>query len=75
MQMSDAGLEAILKKYEGCKLKAYKCPAGIWTIGYGHTSAAGEPQVREGMLINNSQANEILRRDLRKFEEGVEKLM
>lgn len=75
MQMSDAGLEAILKKYEGCKLKAYKCPAGIWTIGYGHTSAAGEPQVREGMLINNAQANEILRRDLRKFEDGVSALV
>ena len=41
MRMSQGGLDNLLKKFEGCKLQAYKCPAGIWTIGYGHTSAAG----------------------------------
>lgn len=27
----------LIKKYEGCRLTAYKCPAGVWTIGYGTT--------------------------------------
>ena len=75
MRMSDGGLEALLKKYEGCKLKAYRCPANVLTIGYGHTSAAGAPEVKEGMLINNAQALEILRRDLFKLEDGVGNLV
>ena len=36
MKCSQEGLE-LIKKFEGCKLKSYKCPAGVWTIGYGHT--------------------------------------
>ena len=31
----------LIKSFEGCSLTAYKCPAGIWTIGYGTTAAAG----------------------------------
>ena len=75
MRMSDAGIEALIKKFEGCRLKAYRCPANVLTIGYGHTSAAGAPEVKEGMLINNAQALEILKRDLGKFELGVEGLI
>lgn len=71
MKMSNAGIDAMLKKFEGCKLKAYRCPAGILTIGYGHTSAAGEPEVKEGMTITADQALEILHRDLGKYEKGV----
>lgn len=48
MKISDAGLK-LTRSFEGLKLKAYRCPAGIWTIGYGHTTAAGPPEVREGM--------------------------
>lgn len=75
MKMSDAGIDAMLKKFEGCKLKAYRCPAGILTIGYGHTSAAGEPEVKEGMTITQEQALEILHRDLGKYEKGVKDLL
>ena len=75
MKMSDAGIDAILKKFEGCKLKAYRCPAGILTIGYGHTSAAGDPEVKEGMTISEDEALEILHDDLRKYEDGVKKLV
>lgn len=75
MQMSDAGIDAILKKFEGCKLKSYKCPAGILTIGYGHTSAAGLPLVKEAMTITQAQAVEILHRDLKQYEDGVSKLV
>ena len=75
MNMSQAGIDALLKKFEGCKLTAYKCPAGIWTIGYGHTSAAGEPQVTEGLTITPDEANQILKRDLVKYETPVKSLV
>jgi len=71
MQMSQGGLDNLLKKFEGCKLKAYKCPADVWTIGYGHTSAAGEPNVTEGLVITQAEAESILKRDLVKYEKGV----
>lgn len=71
MKMSQEGIDALLKKFEGCRLKAYRCPAGICTIGYGHTSAAGEPEVHDGMTITQQQAEEILKRDLVKYETAV----
>ncbi len=36
MKISNNGLQ-LIKHFEGLVLKAYKCPAGVWTIGYGHT--------------------------------------
>jgi len=71
MKMSQEGIDALLKKFEGCKLKAYRCPAGVCTIGYGHTSAAGAPEVTDGMTIKQSEADEILKRDLVKYEKAV----
>ncbi len=65
--MSKKGIE-LIKKYEGLRLTAYKCPAGVWTIGYGHTKG-----VKEGQKITNSQAEELLKEDLRVFENGVNK--
>jgi len=75
MQMSQEGINALLKQFEGCKLKAYRCPAGILTIGYGHTSAAGAPNVTEGMTITQQQANDILSRDLVKYETEVHNMV
>ena len=71
MHMSQGGLDNLLKKFEGCKLKAYRCPACILTIGYGHTSAAGAPEVKEGMTITQQQAEDILKADLVKYEQPV----
>ena len=75
MRMSDAGIDAMLKKFEGCKLKAYRCPAGILTIGFGHTSAAGAPEVTDGMTITMDEALDILHRDLKQYEDGVRNLV
>lgn len=61
-----AGLD-IIKLFEGCKLKAYRCPAGVLTIGYGSTGS----HVREGMTITPDQAEALLRSDLRRFEDYV----
>lgn len=51
-------MEAV-KGFEGCKLTAYKCPAGIWTIGYGHTKG-----VTRGMKISRATADKWLAQDL-----------
>lgn len=65
MKITQEGIE-LIKSFEGCRLIAYKCPAGVWTIGYGHTDG-----VREGMVISNAQAELMLRIDLEKFEQYV----
>ena len=58
-----------IKKYEGCKLSAYRCPANVWTIGYGHTK-----KVRAGQKITQAQAEKLLQEDLAVFEQGVNDL-
>lgn len=74
MKTSERGL-ALIQEFEGLRLKAYTCPAGILTIGYGHTSAAGAPTVTPGMAITKGVAHEILRSDLERFESGVKGLV
>ena len=58
----------LIKKFEGCKLKAYRCPAGVPTIGYGHTKG-----VKMGQVITQEQADQYLREDLEKYEKNVMK--
>ena len=58
MTTNNEGL-LLIKKFEGCKLTAYKCPAGKWTIGWGHTG-----NVQEGDKITLAQAETLLRMDL-----------
>ena len=74
MRTSSDGIK-LIKDFEGERLGAYLCPAGVWTIGYGHTDAAGPPKVVPGMVITKSEAVEILRRDLLKYETAVEKFV
>jgi len=77
VKTSIAGIEAIAK-HEGLRLRAYPDPATggePWTIGYGHTSAAGLPKVLRGMVITKERAREILANDLVKFENAVEKAL
>lgn len=72
MKMSANGL-ALVKEFEGLRLKAYKCPAAVWTIGYGHTSAAGVPNVTPDMVITKENAEQILKEDMEQYENGVRK--
>lgn len=74
MKTSRDGI-ALLKKWEGCRLKAYTDSVGVWTIGYGHTSAAGEPRVAAGMSITQQEAEDILARDLVKYEAAVDRAL
>ncbi len=65
MKINNEGL-ALIKSFEGCKLVAYKCPAGVWTIGYGHTAG-----VYEGQVITQAQADNMLKSDMKKYEKYV----
>lgn len=49
----------LIRNEEGCELRSYLCPAGKWTIGYGHTAS-----VTEGMAISQAHAEELLRLDV-----------
>jgi lysozyme len=60
----------LIKKAEGCKLKAYRCPVGVPTIGYGETRG-----VKMGMTITRQQAEEFLLDSYDEFEAGVRKLV
>lgn len=73
-RINAAGLSHIMQ-WEGKRLVAYQDVAGIWTIGYGHTTAAGIPRVREGMRISDKEAEDILKDDLSKFEDRVNRLV
>lgn len=65
MRTSQAGIN-LIKQFESLRLEAYRCPAGIWTIGYGHTAG-----VRRGDRIDERKAEQLLTDDLRQFEDVV----
>ena len=59
----------LIKQFEGLRLEAYLCPAGIWTIGYGHTS-----DVSPNCCITIQEADEYLHRDVASVELQLNKL-
>lgn len=65
MKISKQGLE-LIKSFEGCRLKAYQDIGNVWTIGYGHTG-----NVKSGDIITQKQADELLLKDLERFEKHV----
>ena len=67
MKTSKNGIN-LIKKFEGCRLTAYKCAAGVPTIGYGHTAG-----VKMGQAITQEQADRYLKDDLVKYEKNVGK--
>jgi lysozyme len=67
MKTSKDGLQ-LIKDFEGLELSAYKCAAGVWTIGYGHIKG-----VQEGMSISEARANEMLNEELTEYENYINK--
>lgn len=65
MKTSSRGIE-LIKRHEGLRLRAYLCPAGVWTIGYGHTGG-----VKSGDVITGARADVLLRDDLTWAEREV----
>ncbi|MER2266544.1 glycoside hydrolase family protein, partial [Methylobacterium oxalidis] len=70
MNLTPTG-RAVLIAREGRRLSAYRDSAGIWTIGVGHTSAAGPPAVGPGLTITQEACDAIFARDVARFEEAV----
>lgn len=68
-------LKELVKEFEGCSLKAYKCPAGIWTIGYGNTQYENGKAVKEGEVITLERAEQLLEVILIKFVQQVGELV
>ena len=67
MNISNRGLD-LIKSFEGCRLSAYRCPAGVLTIGYGRTQG-----VYEGMVITQDQADNMLREDVKYYADAVDR--
>lgn len=69
MRTGRNGVE-LIRHFEGCRFDAYLCPAGVWTIGYGHTA-----DVKEGDSIDQEAAEAFLIEDLETFEQAVTRLV
>ena len=69
MEISQEGL-ALIKKFEGCELEAYKCAAGVWTIGYGSTKG-----VKEGDSISQEDADKLLTHEMKEYEGYINDLV
>jgi lysozyme len=62
MNISQEGL-SLIKRFEGCELEAYKCAAGVWTIGYGSTKG-----VKEGDTVSQEEADKLLLHEMEEYE-------
>ena len=65
MRISEKGLN-LIKQFEGCELNAYKCPSGVWTLGWGHTE-----NVTPNQSITQEEADNLLINDMVKYENYV----
>ena len=62
---------SIIKYYEGLKLRAYKCPAGVPTVGFGNTFYEDGKPVKMGDVITIEKANQLLENIAYKFLQGM----
>lgn len=70
MELSPIG-RAVLVAREGRRLEAYRDSAGIWTIGVGHTAAAGPPVVVPGLTITAQACDALFARDVARYARTV----
>ena len=70
MKVGERGLD-LIKTFEGLRLDAYLCPAGVPTIGWGATG----PDIKMGMTWTRQQADERLAADVGRFADRVTKLV
>jgi lysozyme len=69
---SSTNCAELIKHFEGLFLKAYLCPANVWTIGYGTTINPDGAKVKDGDTCTEEEAIEYLRNDLAYFEAMVD---
>ena len=70
MKTSQDGLKQLADR-EGMRTKAYRDTRGIWTIGIGHTSAAGPPDVHEGLELSEQEVLDLFAKDIKQYEDAV----
>ena len=70
IEISDLGLK-LVKTFEGKHNTGYLCPAGVWTIGYGHTGSTLGQSSPKGMTITDEQIDILLKEDMKRFEKAV----
>jgi GH24 family phage-related lysozyme (muramidase) len=74
MRTSEKGLN-LIKKFEGCHLKPYQDPIGLWTVGWGHLIGDGKTLPIEWFReITQQEADDLLKKDLMRFERGILRL-
>ena len=64
-------IKTLIKGWGGCRLEAYRCPAGVPTIGYGHTG----PDVAQGLRITQAHAERLFEGDIARFEDELQRWM
>jgi lysozyme len=67
VKTADPGIN-LIKTFEGFRTESYLCPAGVWTIGYGHTG----PEVKAGIRMTEAEGQAVLKKDLKRFEKIIE---
>ena len=72
MQLSNKGI-SLIKSFEGCKLEAYKCSGGKWTIGWGTTGEIDGIQIKQGMKITQENADKLFLSKIKTYEDAVNK--
>jgi len=85
MTISEAGIQ-LIKSFEGCHSSPYRCPAALWTIGYGHVLYPDQARLKtperasyplkpeHNRVWDADEIDALLAADLRKFEAGVLRL-
>ena len=72
MQLSNKGI-SLIKSFEGCKLEAYKCSGGKWTIGWGTTGEIDGISIKQGMKITQEKADKLFLSKIKTYEDAVNK--
>lgn len=65
----------LIKAFEGCRLDAYLCPAGVWTIGYGFTTYMDGSAVKKGDRITQADADIMLQKKIEEFHSQVARIV
>ena len=75
VKVSNAGIQ-LIKHHEGVRYKPYTCPAGLWTVGFGHLIGNGKSLPREwNKTFTQAEVDGLLKYDLTRFERGICKML
>jgi len=85
VKISEAGLQ-LIKSFEGCHSSPYRCPAALWTAGYGHVLYPDQARLKtnerssyllkpeHNRVFDYDEIDQLLEKDIKRFEDGVSRL-